>query len=340
LASVPRVSLKKAQQIVAARAAVDVDEELAFAEKLGVDIVTLESQDYPAPLRKIHGPPPVLYVRGALSRADGLALAIVGSRTCSQYGYEQASRLAHLLAGAGFTIVSGLARGIDAAAHRGALAAAGRTIAVQGCGLARTYPSDNADLAQEIARTAAVISEFPLRYEPLPTTFPMRNRIISGLALGVIVVEARPGSGALITARQATDQNREVMAVPGRIDAPGSIGPHRLIKDGAKLVENVTDVMDALGYIGDGLQEHAAQTAEQITQAVEQPNLFDPPQLPLSETEAAVFDAIDTKPTPIDDLVTQTRLPVSQINATLTSLQLKGIIKQLPGSYYQKRTKR
>jgi len=335
LADVPGIAAKTAQTIVASRDNLDVETELELAQKLAVQIITIESEKYPTPLRQLPDPPPVLYVKGRWIRQDAMAIALVGSRNCSQYGYEQASRLSHLLAAAGFTIVSGLARGIDTAAHRGALAADGRTIAVQGCGLAKTYPAENADLAQRIAENGAVMSELPLNFEPLPTTFPMRNRIISGLALATIVIEARPGSGALITARLALEQNREVMALPGRVDAPGSFGPHQLIKEGAKLVQGIEDILDALGHIGHILKDHAKQAATKAQQEIETP-LFDRSNIKLTDTESALLECIDHQPLHIDELISRTTLAAGAANAALTCLQLKGLIKQLPGSFYRK----
>ena len=337
LTLVPRIGHKKAELIAAARDDADPEAELRRAEKFGVRVITLECEEYPRLLRKIHDPPPVLYVKGALTRQDQLAIAMVGSRSCSQYGGEQASRLAHLLAAAGFTIVSGLARGIDAAAHRGALAGQGRTIAVQGRGLADVFPPENRKLAAEIAEQGAVISEFGMDYEPLQRTFPARNRIISGLSLGTIVVEAGSGSGALITANAAMDQNREVMAVPGRVDGPGARGPHRLIKQGAKLVENIEDVIDALGYIGRSIESHAGAAGAEAVERVEQPSLFNAEQTPLSENEATVFHALNHEPLHIDQLIQMNNVSAGRVNAALTSLQLKGLIRQLPGSFYQRR---
>jgi DNA processing protein len=336
LASVPGIGTKKAEKIANSRDQVDVESELDLAEKLGVTILTFECEAYPKLLKQIHDPPQVLYVKGELTRADQLAVAVVGSRNCSQYGQEQASRLSHMLAAAGVTIVSGLARGIDTAAHRGAIAADGRTIAVQGCGLEKIYPPENADLAERIAQSGAVISEFPLRYEPLPTTFPMRNRIIAGLSLGTLLVEARARSGALITTRLATEQNREVMAVPGRVDSPGSFGPHQLIKDGAKLVENVEDILDTLGVVGGIIKEHATavSTAEEKEH---EPDLFDVSRIRLTKEEAAVLASLDHHPLHIDEIISSSRLSAGQVNAAVVSLQLKSVIKQLPGSYYVKR---
>lgn len=336
LASVPGIGPKTAEKIAANRDGVEVEAEMDLADKLGVRIITLEDEAYPNLLSRIDDPPPLLYVKGTLLREDALAVALVGSRNCSLYGQEQASRLSHLLAAAGFCVVSGLARGIDTAAHRGALAADGRTIAVQGCGLAQVYPPENRDLAQRIVEQGALVSEFPLKYEPLPTTFPMRNRIISGLSLGTIVVEAQARSGALITARLALEQNREVMAVPGRVDAPGSFGPHQLINDGAKLIAGIEDVLEALGQIGKTLSEHALTKAEIATQAVE-PSLFDTSKIPLSPPEGAIIKCLDHEAVHIEEIITRSSLSAAQANAAVTSLQLKGLLKQLPGSCYRKR---
>lgn len=336
LSSVPGIGRKTADAIAASRDNADVERELSLADELGIEILTLHCPAYPKLLLEIPDPPPVLYVKGSLVRRDSLAVAVVGSRNASHYGLEQASRLAHLLAAAGFTVVSGLARGIDAAAHRGALAAEGRTIAVQGCGLGKVYPPEHADLAQQIVRQGALVSELPIMFEPLAGTFPMRNRIISGLSLGTIVVEARRRSGALITARLAVEQNRDVMAVPGRVDSPGSAGPHQLIKDGAKLVERIEDVLECLGQVGQILDEHAQQTTAQA-QAKTEPSLFDTAALPLTEPEQAIMAQLDHEPLHVDELVTRTNLPAGLVNATVMSLQLKGALKQLPGNFFQRR---
>ncbi|MBN1436097.1 MAG: DNA-processing protein DprA [Sedimentisphaerales bacterium] len=339
LATVPYVSLKKAEQIAAARDSVNVDAELALADKLGVKTITLESPEYPITLRQTSDPPPVLYIQGEFTRADNLAIAMVGSRSCSVYGREQSSRFAYLLAKAGFTIVSGLARGIDTAAHVGALTAQGRTIAVQARGLADVFPPENLNLAQDIAQSGAVISEFPLKYEPLHKTFPMRNRIIAGLSLATLVVEAAANSGSLHTVRYALENNREVMAVPGRVDAPGSAGCHRLIKDGAKLIENIEDIMEALGYIGRDLHSHVQQTTDHAIKNVDKQHmLFDDPLPQLPENEAKIIACLDHQPVHMDEIVSQTGSSVAAVYSAVTSLQLKGLIHQLPGSYFQKRS--
>jgi len=278
----------------------------------------------------------VLYLKGSLDRADNLAVSIVGARRCSHYGREQSSRLAHLLASAGFTICSGLARGIDTAAHRGALAADGRTIAVMGCGLANIFPPENEKLFALIAESGACISELPLRAEPLGGHFPPRNRIIAGLSLGTIVVEAGLRSGALITARAALDYNREVMAVPGKVDSPLSKGTHMLLKEGARLIESVTDVTDALGYVGRQLKAHVGQAAAGAAKRIQKP-LFAPAQLRLSEQEKALYDRIETEPKHIEQLIAETQLQAGTLNAAAISLQLKGLVKQLPGNCFVRR---
>lgn len=289
-------------------------------------------------MRAIYDPPPVLYVKGTLTRADNLAMAIVGCRRCSHYGTEQASRFSHLLASAGFTIVSGLARGIDSAAHRGALAAKGRTIAVQGCGLSNVFPPENRALFDQIAENGAVVSELPLTYEPLSENFPARNRIIAGLSMGVLVVEATYRSGALISAQAALDNNREVMAVPGRIDSPTSAGCHKLLRQGARLVGGIEDIMDTLGHVGEGLKDYAETAADAADQKA-QGNLFDLSRLNLTDEENAILYHLNSEPVHLEELIAQTQLPPGKVNASVISLQLKGIIKQLPGNTFIKRHK-
>jgi DNA processing protein len=229
-----------------------------------------------------------------------------------------------------------MARGIDTAAHQGALSAGGRTIAVQGCGLANIFPPENKKLFELIAESGACISELPLRYEPLSENFPPRNRIIAGLSLGTIVVEAGLNSGALISARAALENNREVMAVPGKIDSPLSKGAHQLIKQGAKLIESVEDVMDALGYIGEQLEKHVSAAAQNASESVEAP-LFEARNLKLSSDERKIYDCLDKEPLHIEQIIEDSELTAGSVNAALISLRLKGLIRQLPGSLFVKR---
>jgi DNA processing protein len=327
LTKIDGVGFKIAERIAATRAKFDVTAELELAQKLAVWIISLDDKRYPPILKQIYDPPPVLYIRGNLTRQDNLCISIVGSRRCSLYGQEQSSRLAHFLSSAGFTICSGMARGIDTAAHQGALSAGGRTIAVQGCGLANAFPPENKKLFELIAESGACISELPLRYEPLSENFPPRNRIIAGLSLGTIVVEAGLNSGALISARAALENNREVMAVPGK---------HQLIKQGAKLIESVEDVMDALGYIGEQLEKHVSAAAQNASESVEAP-LFDARNLKLSSDEKTIYDCLDKEPLHIEQIIADSELTAGSVNAALISLRLKGLIRQLPGSLFVKR---
>ncbi len=338
LMAVEGIGAKTANIIAGSRDRVEADKEWELAMKLGVTILTLESPEYPTLLKQIYDPPPVLYVKGDLRRQDSLAVAIVGSRHCSQYGREQASRFAHLLAAAGLTIVSGLARGIDTAAHRGALAAKGRTLAVQGCGLAKIFPEENTDLARDIAASGALISELPLEYEPLSSMFPARNRIISGLSLGTLVIEAANRSGAMITAKFALEQNREVMALPGRVDCPTSEGPHRLLRDGASLVERIEDVMDAIGSVGQILKPHTLATEER-TEFAREPSLFEENLPGLTKVESSVLQSMEQDAIHIEQIIEKTSLSVAQVNSSLTSLQLKGMVQQQPGGFYKRRKK-
>ena len=333
LSKIDGVGFKTAEQIARTRNQFDTKAELELAEKLGVWIIHLADKRYPPVLKQIYDPPPVLYIKASLTRQDNLSISIVGPRRHSLYGQEQSSRFAHLLSSAGFTICSGMAHGIDTAAHQGALSAGGRTIAVQGCGLANIFPPENKKLFELISESGACISELPLRYEPMSENFPPRNRIIAGLSLGTIVVEAGLRSGALITARAALENNREVMAVPGKIDSPLSKGAHQLIKQGAKLIESVEDVMEALGYIGEQLQSHVSAAAAKASEKVETP-LLDASQLNLSNDEKMIYGCLDKEPLHIDQIIAETDLAPGSINAGLISLRLKGLIKQLPGSLF------
>jgi len=274
---------------------------------------------FPRLLRELPDPPGLLFVRGELLPRDAVAIAIVGSRHATHYGLRQAEKLAGSLALAGFTIVSGLARGIDAAAHRGALAAGGRTIAVLASGVVNIYPPEHEGLAAEIAGSGALISEAPPHALPKGGTFPQRNRIISGLSKGVIVVEAATRSGALITARHALDQGREVFAVPGPVDSRMSRGCHGLIRDGATLVETADDVLRELGSFAEPL---ASQAGEPVRH---------PAETMLNDTQKQVYAAVRTSPTSVDEIVAATGMPAQQVLSSISMLELRHLIERISG---------
>ena len=262
----------------------------------------------------------MLYVQGKLEPVDELAIAIVGSRHATNYGLTQAEKLARGLSLAGLTIVSGLARGIDQAAHRGALAAGGRTIAVLGGGVLNIYPPENAGLSKEVRNQGALISEAHPMSAPKSGSFPQRNRIISGMCLGVIIVEAAQKSGALITARLGNEQGREVFAVPGRVDSRLSVGCHRLIRDGAKLVQTVDDVLEELGPLATPIRVDSQQV------------MRNPAELKLNEQETAVLQAIDTHPTDMDTIVSKSGLPIARVLSTISVLEIRRLVRRLSGS--------
>ena len=323
LLMVDGVGSKLASLLISARQQIDAKEEFALCEAKGVAIVPRGDPAYPATLERIPDPPGLIYVKGSFTPRDELAIAVVGSRRSSPYGLRVAERLGAALARTGFTIVSGLARGIDAAAHRGALAAGGRTIAVLANGLDTVYPPEHAGLAEEVAGSGALVSESPMRRKPLAAFFTQRNRIISGLALGVLVVEATPRSGSLSTARHALEQNREVFAVPGPVDSLSSRGCHRLIKDGARLVETVEDILEGLGPL-----------VAEITAAPDQPPIRRPAELALSDIERDVLFRLSDTPTGIDEIIVLTGLTAGQALATLSILELKQLIERRPGGRY------
>ena len=325
LREVPGVGSKISNAIGAARDQLDVESELALCRGNEIDILTTRDATYPRLLREIVDPPATLFVQGELKPADAVAIAIVGSRHATRYGIAQAERLAGGLARAGVTIISGLARGIDATAQQATLQAGGRTLAVLGGGLLNIYPPEHKELADDIRHQGAVLSEMPPRFVPTSNSFPQRNRIISGLALGTVVVEAAERSGALITARHAMEQGREVFAVPGRIDSRASRGCHALIRDGAKLVESVDDILEELGP----LVEPSADDDGAI--------IRHPAELMLNETEKTVLQAIDSEATSIDAIVQSTRLPVQRVLSTLSVLEMKRLIVRISGNQVARR---
>jgi DNA processing protein len=312
-----------ADQISSWESIVDLAAELTRIREFGAAVITQESPSYPKPLREIHAPPIVLYVWGELQDRDHHAIGIIGARRTTHYGMESAKKLAYQIAYAGLTIISGLARGIDTAAHQGALAAKGRTIAVIGSGLSKLYPPENQALANKIRNgNGAIVSEFSMEIEPDRQTFPMRNRIISGWSHGVLVVEAGLNSGALITASQALEQGRSVYAVPGHINAPSAMGSNRLIQQGAKLVMSASDILDDLQIL--------------LPETKPSPEAAARPLPPLSDDERRVFDAIDSSETPIDRIAAKSDLPSATVSSTLLRLELKHLVKQLPGKYFVK----
>ncbi|MBN1918850.1 MAG: DNA-processing protein DprA [Verrucomicrobia bacterium] len=302
----------------------DPGKELEAAAAAGLQVVSFYDHAYPANLKEIYDPPIVLYVKGTLEERDRHAIAIVGSRRTTNYGRTVASRLARDLVTNGFTVVSGLALGIDTAAHLGAIEGGGRTVAALGSGLARFYPPENAGLAERIAESGAVISEFHMNCAPSKNNFPIRNRIISGLALGTVVVEAPTTSGAMITATHALGQNRQVFAVPGRIDFPTFKGNHRLIKEGAKLVESAEDVLSEFDYL----------FPQGFTPGNDRPSAAERPQPILDGAEAAVYAALNHDEVHIEQVIQGCGLPPGEVSVALLSLEMKHLVKQLPGKYY------
>jgi DNA processing protein len=313
-----------AGRIAEERRRIDPEREWDRLQQLQINCLSVEDPAYPELLRQIPQPPVLLYCRGRLPDIDHLAVAIVGSRRCTLYGKEVAFRLAGELAALGVAVISGMALGVDSAAHRGALAARGCTVAVLGCGVEHCYPPANESLMKQIIGCGAVISEFPLDTKPLPQHFPQRNRIISGLSMGTVVVEATEKSGALITAHYALEQNREVFAVPGNVGSPYSRGSHRLLKEGARLVESAYDIIDELP-VGPLLAGSSAATAEPGAKPL------------LSEAEKRLLEQVPYHPIHLDRLIRVGGLSPDTAGALLLSLELKGQLRQLPGKYFCRR---
>lgn len=325
LQTVQGIGAELAARIQSWQRTIDLDRELRRIDELGLTVITLADEGYPTLLKRIYDPPLVLYVKGALADRDRQGLAVVGSRKTTHYGLSCAKKLSFQLAHAGLTIISGLARGIDTAAHEGALAASGRTIAVIGSGHGKLYPPENAELAERISQSGAVISEFPVDYPPDKQSFPLRNRIVSGWSFGVLVIEAAGRSGALITANQAAEQGRSVYAVPGPIDRPSSLGANRLIQQGAKLVLDGGDVLEDLETLFP-MSPNAPQF-----DAVANPAISS-----LSPDERKIYAAIEDDETPMEKLIERTGLPSATVSSTLMRLQIRRLVKQLPGQYFVK----
>lgn len=302
--------------LMAVRPRLSLDTEMDKLKRLGVKVIICDDPAYPPALKEIHDYPPVLYVRGSLPLPDEPCLAVVGTRRPTIYGRQVTEEIVADLARSQITIVSGLARGIDSVAHRAALDAGGKTVAVFASGLDIIYPSENAKLAQAIIEHGALLSEHPSGTKPKPESFPLRNRIMSGLSLGVLVVEAGERSGALITAHQALEQNREVFAVPGSILSPASRGTNQLIQEGAKLVRNCDDILQELN----------------LTSAVRQTAIDE--FCPLDEAESAILKHLSSEPNHIDEICRGSGLTMPQVSSTLAMLELKGIARQVGNMNY------
>ncbi len=324
LRKVPGIRRDIPSAVVKVRKSADPAAEIALAEQHDAQIIPFWSDDYPEMLKHIHTPPIMLYVKGTLRKTDALAVGMVGARRCSLYGRNQAQRIATELAARGYCIVSGLARGIDAAAHAGALKAGGRTIAVLGTGVGNIYPREHAKLAEEISANGALVSEFPILTAPNARNFPPRNRIISGMSMGVVVVEASRRSGSLITSTWAREQGREVFALPGKIDNPLAMGPHKLIQDGAKLVSCTEDIIEELGEAGAKLETPEAQQV-----------LFETRLDGLNEREKAVIGVLKCDEVMgTDEIADAAKLPVTVVMSTLTVLQVRQVVRDEGGKRF------
>jgi DNA processing protein len=303
-----------------------VEDEIALIDKAGVKIVTMKDREYPEILRSTHDQPVYLYMKGNLDYLSSNAVAIVGARYPTHYGRRMAESIAHDLAMVGVVVVSGMARGCDSAAHIGALSAKGATVAVLGTGVDLPYPKENKRLYDEIAENGLIISEYPMGTQPYPANFPQRNRIISGLSLGVFVVEASQRSGALITAGCALDSGREVFALPGNVTSVKSIGTNRLIKDGARLVENSMDIVEPLS-LGrrPKLDKRRENASEESFEGLE------------GDAKMIVGTLPDDEPLSVDRIIQKTGLPVQRVLSILLDMELKGVIHQYPGKFFARR---
>lgn len=296
----------------------DFSSYFAKLSKIGVSVATVTDKNYPEKLKQTDDAPIVLYIKGELKNVDELSIAIVGSRKVTSYGREVAEKISSELAAAGVTIISGLALGVDGVAHRAALEVGGRTIAILGNGLDQIYPPSHRELAQKITEHGALISEYPLGHSALPMNFPYRNRIISGMSLGVVVIEGTEKSGTLLTASHAARQGREVFAVPGPITSPNAAAPNLLIKQGAKVVTNVNDILEELDI-------------KHQTSSIKHREL-----LPETEEERLIFQLIEIEPLHVDEIIRRVELDGGLVLSTLTTMELKGIVKNIGGNVYKK----
>ena len=359
LAQIDGLTRNARQRLVNGRSRVSLNRELELIQSHQCHIITFEDEAYPPLLKQISDPPLLLYIKRRLPPQDALSIAIVGSRSPTRYGKTTCHQLSQQLAARGVTIVSGFARGIDTSAHRGTLEAGGRTIAVMGNGLSHIYPEENRDLADAILESGgALISEFPMTVPPMGTNFPLRNRVISGLTYGTLVVEASERSGSLITARLAAEQGREVFAVPGEIFSKLSQGTHKLINQGATLIHSVDDLFDGLpqNYVAlADLESSSSQrrdsearppstishprqlTLENVSQSETGLDARSTPSAQLTSDEKVVFSAIDSPTSHIDQIVRAAQLPINRVSSILLTLELKGIVEQLPGKQFAKK---
>ena len=321
LESVDGIGSETADAIKNWEANVDLAGEIRRIEEYKCHVVIQSDPEYPASLREIYDPPIILYVRGTLKPEDRNGVALVGSRQTTHYGVEVARKFGYQLAYAGITVVSGGARGIDTAAHHGALTAKGRTIAVLGTGINIIFPAENAELFERISSSGAVITQFCFNRPADKQSFPIRNRIVAGMTLGTVVIEANLTSGALITANFATDYGRQVFAVPGRIDSPRSRGCHDLIKKGAKLCEGVEDILGEFEYLFPSARPRAEETGML-------------PTLTLSDNEQRVFAVLSKEERSVDEVIRESGLPASVTNVSLFSLEMKRLVRQLPGKMF------
>ena len=321
ISEVLNLSHKISSRICEEKNNINFNRELDLLDRYKTKILTIEDDLYPENLREIYDPPPLIYFKGNIIKDDKKSISIVGSRKASYYGKIVAENLSKDLASVGLTIISGMARGIDTVAHRGALSVNGRTIAVLGCGIDYIYPPENRKLAREIEESGAIITEFPFSTLPEKQNFPRRNRIISGLSLGTVVVEAAEKSGALITADFALEQGREVFAVPGNITSTLSRGTHNLIKQGAKLVSNYHDILEELSTIVEQKPEQQKININQYS---------------LSEEEKIIYEIINNEPIQIDEIIEESKLSASKVSEILLNLELKDLIKEIEGKKFIK----
>ena len=364
LSQIEGLSPNVSQRVIRGKSRVSVDQELELIEAHNCHLVTVNDSAYPMLLKEIADPPPLLYVRGDLGEPDAPSITIVGTRSPTNYGKTIGRQLSQQLAENGVTVISGFARGIDTCAHQGALQANGRTIAVLGNGLSQIYPDENRDLADEIVESGALISEFAMSVPPFPKNFPRRNRLVSGMSSGTVVVEASVRSGSLITARHAAEQGREVFAVPGQVFSNQSKGSHQLINQGAKLINAIDDIWEAFpdqrltpthtsspaqlplddnnssqGQASSNLFSEVPARDTSIgsmgTPAVK-PTIQSTPEL--SADERAVLEAIDLPCSHIDQIARTTSLPMNKVSSTLVMLELKGIVQQMPGKQFARQT--